>query len=170
VGASNRSSSTTAPSLGYSLLAAVQFPILGMDFFKHFHPCWLIPLSDACRRLVYEAFSCSSREADWRWSVHRRCQGGSSSQAITGGVSRGVEGVWTAMCTRVEHHLPTGGRPVPAIYRRPGPVMHAAAKAQVEKLEKQRVVRRSSRAVGHPHYEWSARLVAFEGPVETSGD
>jgi hypothetical protein len=51
---------------------------------------------------------------------------------------------------RVEHHLPTSGRPVTARFRRLDPVMHAAAKAAFEEMERQRIVQRSSSCWASP--------------------
>jgi transposase InsO family protein len=137
------------------LLADVQFPILGIDFLRHYHL-----VVDAAGGQLVDARSLRAFPAV---SVAAQRDGGRGVFSCIGGTPPpfrhllvdyqdvlNPSGRLPPTTHGVEHHLPTTGRPVTARFRRLDPVMHAAAKAAFEDMENQGIVRRSSSCWASP--------------------
>ncbi len=133
----------------------MQFPILGIDFLRHYH---LVvdaaggQLVDARSLRAFPAASSVSRR-DGRRGVFS-CIGGTPPPfrqlLVDYQDVLNPSGRLPPTTHGVEHHLPTTGRPVTARFRRLDPVMHAAAKASFEDMERQGIVRRSSSCWASP--------------------
>ncbi len=137
------------------LLADVQFPILGIDFLRHYH----LVVDAAGGQLV----DVRSLQAFPAASLVSRRDGGRGFFSCIGGTPPpfhqllvdyqdvlNPSGRLPPTTHGVEHHLPMTGRPVTARFRRLDPVMHAAAKAAFEDMERQGIVRRSSSCWASP--------------------
>ena len=135
------------------LLAEVEFPILGVDFLKHFHlmvdaragqlvdtrTMFIIPAAGGEKRARGGVFSAVSSAPPSYRDLLVEFQEVLNHQ---GNLPPPLHGV--------EHHLPTTGRPVTARFRRLDPEKHQAAKAVFEKMERQGVIRRSSSCWASP--------------------
>ena len=136
------------------LLADISFPILGIDFLKHFH----LLVDPAAGRLV-DVSSLRSFPADNSSSPPR---GDTLVAAIsdTPASFRSLlvefpdvvneSAILPTPVHDVEHHLQTTGRPVTSRFRRLDPIKLAAAKAEFLQMEKDGIVRRSSSAWSSP--------------------
>jgi hypothetical protein len=137
------------------LLADVSFPILGIDFLRHFH---LVvdaaggQLVDTRTMRVFPAVSADSQRQGGRGVFS--CIGETPPlfrQLLVDFQDVLNPGGKLPPTTHgVEHHLPTSGRPVTARFCRLDPATHAAAKAAFEDMEKQGIVRHSSRCWSSP--------------------
>jgi hypothetical protein len=135
------------------LLADVQYPILGVDFFRHFHlvvdaharrlvdtrSMFVIPAAGGEPRACGEVFAAVSSVPPEYRDLLVEFQTVLNHQ---GSLPPTVHGV--------EHHLPTTGRPVAARFRRLDPEKHEAAKAVFNKMVEQGVARRSSSCWASP--------------------
>jgi hypothetical protein len=155
------------------LLADVQFPIIGVDFLRHFH----LMVDPAANRLVDKR---SSQELSTISSIASGVAGvkvpprspATTGQAATCGQDVSQDGLLftsaipgpeqfrrivaqfpkvvnlqkslPAPTTGVEHHIVTRGPPVSARFRRLDAEKLAAAKAEFLQLEKEGIVRRSA--------------------------
>ncbi len=134
------------------ILADVQFPILGMDFFKHYQ--LLVDPAAGClvSSRTMEVFpSCPAQhKRSGVFTAVARAGPAYKQLLVTFQDVLNERGELPEVTYGVEHYLPTRGRPVSARFRCLSPEMFAAAKAEFARLEQQGVVRRSSSCWASP--------------------
>ena len=135
------------------LLAEVEFPILGIDFFKHFQlviDARARQLVDTRTLFVIPAAGGKPRARGEVYAAVGSAPPGYRDLLVEFQAVLNHQGSLPPSVHRVEHHLPTTGRPVTARFRRLDPEKHQAAKAVGEKMVQQGVARRSSSCWASP--------------------
>ena len=140
------------------LLADVSFPIIGIDFLKHFKlvvDAAAGQLIDTRTMAVISAVPAGDKQSTTAGKGGLYCAIGTVPPAYRGLLVEfqdvlNPKGDLPPPTHDVEHHLITTGRPVSARFRRLDPEKHEAARSAFAKLEKQGIIRRSNSCWASP--------------------